>query len=455
MKSFKILTVIILCLNYCISIAQTDTNRNLKLNPSISKIYILEIKNEVDLAMSMYVKRGILEAENNNANGILLHINTFGGRLDAATDIKDALLNTKINVYSFVDKRAISAGSLICLTAKKIAMSQGSSIGAATPVLGDGVKASEKVVSYMRGEMRSTAQKNNRNPIIAEAMVDENISLNDSLKKVGQLLTLTTDEAVGVGYCDTVAIDIIDALNKFGVNNSVLVKVDSSWDETLIRIVTKPFVNSLLIMLGLGGLFYGIKTGHFGVIAAVGFLSLALFFGAQYIVKLTNVIEIAMFVVGVLLLILEIFIIPGVGVTGFAGVLLVISSIFLAMLGSFNLVDSNTLKGPIYSLAGGFVGFSIIIYFIIKYMPTSKAFGMLTLQTVQSSKDGFLAVEDFKSMIGKSGIVISTLRPAGVAMFDSKKYDVVSEGDFINKKEKVEIIQIEGRRIVVRKNIPF
>ena len=126
---------------------------------------------------------------------------------------------------------------------------------------------------------------------------------------------------VGVGYCDTVAIDIIDALNKFGVNNSVLVKVDSSWDETLIRIVTKPFVNSLLIMLGLGGLFYGIKTGHFGVIAAVGFLSLALFFGAQYIVKLTNVIEIAMFVVGVLLLILEIFIIPGVGVTGFAGVL--------------------------------------------------------------------------------------------------------------------------------------
>lgn len=162
-----------------------------------------------------------------------------------------------------------------------------------------------------------------------------------------------------------------------------------------------------------------------------------------------------MFVVGVLLLILEIFIIPGVGVTGFAGVLLVISSIFLAMLGSFNLVDSNTLKGPIYSLAGGFVGFSIIIYFIIKYMPTSKAFGMLTLQTVQSSKDGFLAVEDFKSMIGKSGIVISTLRPAGVAMFDSKKYDVVSEGDFINKKEKVEIIQIEGRRIVVRKNIPF
>lgn len=405
--------------------------------------------------MSMYVKRGILEAENNNANGILLHINTFGGRLDAATDIKDALLNTKINVYSFVDKRAISAGSLICLTAKKIAMSQGSSIGAATPVLGDGVKASEKVVSYMRGEMRSTAQKNNRNPIIAEAMVDENISLNDSLKKVGQLLTLTTDEAVGVGYCDTVAIDIIDALNKFGVNNSVLVKVDSSWDETLIRIVTKPFVNSLLIMLGLGGLFYGIKTGHFGVIAAVGFLSLALFFGAQYIVKLTNVIEIAMFVVGVLLLILEIFIIPGVGVTGFAGVLLVISSIFLAMLGSFNLVDSNTLKGPIYSLAGGFVGFSIIIYFIIKYMPTSKAFGMLTLQTVQSSKDGFLAVEDFKSMIGKSGIVISTLRPAGVAMFDSKKYDVVSEGDFINKKEKVEIIQIEGRRIVVRKNIPF
>lgn len=291
MKSFKILTVIILCLNYCISIAQTDTNRNLKLNPSISKIYILEIKNEVDLAMSMYVKRGILEAENNNANGILLHINTFGGRLDAATDIKDALLNTKINVYSFVDKRAISAGSLICLTAKKIAMSQGSSIGAATPVLGDGVKASEKVVSYMRGEMRSTAQKNNRNPIIAEAMVDENISLNDSLKKVGQLLTLTTDEAVGVGYCDTVAIDIIDALNKFGVNNSVLVKVDSSWDETLIRIVTKPFVNSLLIMLGLGGLFYGIKTGHFGVIAAVGFLSLALFLGLNILLNLQMLLK--------------------------------------------------------------------------------------------------------------------------------------------------------------------
>lgn len=432
-----------------------DSSANSSTKNSIDpkgKVFIIEINSDIDLATSLYVKRAVEDAENSHCDAVLLHINTFGGRLDAATEIKDALLNTKLKVLAYVDKRAISAGALICLTAEKIAMSPGASIGAATPVYQDGERASEKVVSYMRGEMRSTAERHNRNPQIAEAMVDENVELADSIKKIGELLSLTTHEAMRLGYCDYEANNLQNAISQFGYSNSNTIKSEANWNETIVGFFTSPIVNGILIMLGLAGLFYGIKTGHLGLVAGIGFLCLALFFGFQYIVKLTDFIEIIMFIVGVALLLLEIFIIPGVGITGLLGVLLIIGSLFMSMLGGFNLIDTHTLQAPIYSLAGAFIGFGVLMFLIIKYMPTSKAFGLLSLQTEQSSKDGFVSSTDYSWLLGLTGKTLTKLRPAGIVEFGNEKFDVISDGDFIDQGVKVVVIKAQAGKIVVRKS---
>jgi membrane-bound serine protease (ClpP class) len=234
-------------------------------------VYVLEISGEVDQGLPPYVRRIFAEAEEARAGAVVLHVNTFGGRIDVATELRDIILNSKIPTIAYVDHRAISAGALITLAADSIAMAPGSTIGAATPVYESGEKASEKVVSYMRSEMRSTAEQNQRDPAIAEAMVDEALTLGDSsLKRSGQLLTLTTTEALRVDYCDAEAASLADALERFGFAGRPIVTTAPTWSENLVAFLTSPMVNSILIMLGLGGLFYGIKTGHFGAVATVG-----------------------------------------------------------------------------------------------------------------------------------------------------------------------------------------
>jgi membrane-bound serine protease (ClpP class) len=198
-----------------------------ELEAQEQKVYVIEITNEVDLGLPPYVRRVLDEARQHDGAAVVLHVNTFGGRVDVATELKDAILNSKIPVLAYVDKRAISAGALITLCASKIAMAPGGTIGAATPVYGSGEKASEKVVSYMRSEMRATAEHNKRDPKIAEAMVDEDLILADSmLKKKGQLLTLTTEEALKVGYCDIEASSLEEALALFGYENPAIIRSD-------------------------------------------------------------------------------------------------------------------------------------------------------------------------------------------------------------------------------------
>lgn len=416
-------------------------------------VYVIEISEEVDKGLGPYVERVIAEADKNPGSIILLHVDTFGGEVAIATQIKDAVIDAKAPTIAFVDKRAISAGALITLSADKIAMAPGSSIGAATPVYQTGEKASEKVVSYMRGEMRATAERTGRNPMIAEAMVDEELTLADSgLKQAGKLLTLTTAEAMRVGYCDAEAENIQEALGAFGYTDVTIIQGEMNWAESLVRILTSPFISSLLIMLGLGGLFYGIKTGHFGAVAILGVSSIALFFGAQYLVDLANALEIAMFVFGVVLLLVEIFVIPGFGVVGVSGIVLLMASLFLALIGNFDLISMDSLTAPLYTLAGAMLGLGVLVWMMIKYLPNSSSFRRFVLYGESVGGDTFSeAEESIARLLGEGGEAMTTLRPAGIATIRGERVDVVSSGEFIPAGTPVRVVYVEGRKVVVER----
>ncbi|MEJ5305501.1 MAG: NfeD family protein [Ignavibacteria bacterium] len=417
------------------------------------KVYLIDISGDIDLGIAPYVERVIKEAEENNASAIVLMVNTFGGRVDAATQIRDAIINIKILTISYVNKRAISAGALISIAAKKIVMSPGSTIGATTVVDQSGTKATEKYQSYMRSEMRSTAERNGRRPDIAEAMVDEKIVVKDfpELDDSTKLLTLTTEEAVKVGYCDFVASDLKELLTHFDLQNSEIISSEINWAEKVVRFLSNPIISGILIMLGILGLLTEIKTPGWGIAGTIGLISLALFFGTNYILQLANIWEILIFIIGLALLLIEIFYIPGFGLAGILGIIMMVGAIFFSLIGDFPIVSENEISNALIQLAAALVASVIFLFILWKFLPGVPVWGRLILSTSETQNEGFVSNPDLSFLVGKKGKAISLLRPAGIALIDGKRYDVVSEGEFIKKDEEIIVTEVIGSKIIVKK----
>jgi len=299
--------------------------------------------------------------------------------------------------------------------------------------------------------MRSLAETYHRRPDIAEAMVDEDMTLTDSTatldKPKGKLLTLTTDEAVKVGYCDTIATSIADALDKFGFKNAVVVTTEESWSENLVKFFTSPVVSGLLILIGLTGLFYAFKTGHFSWIAAVAILSFALFFGAAYIAKLATILVILSFLAGIVFLIIEIATpIPTFGIAGIIGIVLAIGALFYALAGNFRTGNTTTAT---LTLSASIAGFIVLVIFMIRTLPKSTLWSKFILTHEEKPSQGYITTVDFTSYVGKSGESLTHLRPSGIAVIDGARLDVVSEGEYIPAKTSIKVIRVEGARIIV------
>lgn len=418
-----------------------------------NKVYVIDISGDIDLGLAPYVQRIVNEAEEQKAKAIILKVNTFGGRVDAATQIRDAIINSKVLTIAFIDKRAISAGALISISAKKIVMSPGSTIGATTVVDQAGSKAAEKYQSYMRSEMRSTAERNGRRPDIAEAMVDERVIIKDfpELDDSTKLLTLTTEEAQKVGYCDFVANDLNEVLKHFNLDDAELIYTEVNWAEDIVRFLSNPIVSSLLIMLGILGLLTEIKTPGWGVAGTIGLISLALFFGTGYILQLANIWEILVFIVGLALLMIEIFYIPGFGLLGILGIILMIGSIFFGLIGDFPIISENQISNALIQLAASLVASIVFLFILWKFLPGVPIWGRLILSTSENQTEGFISNPDFTFLVGKRGKALTLLRPAGIALIDNKRYDVISEGEFISKDEDIEVVEVVGSKIVVKK----
>ena len=414
------------------------------------KVFLAEITGEIDPRMAPYISRVVSDAENNGAEAIIFRINTFGGRVDAATQIKDAIIESPLLTIAFINNRAISAGSLIALSCRKICMVPGSSIGAATVVDQSGQKQSEKYQSFMRSEMRSTAERNGRRTDVVQGMVDENIlvpGINDNNK----LITLTSEEAKKYGIADTLVYNLNDCLSAFGLRDAQVIKVSSNWAEDLVGFLNQPLISSILIMLGLVGIFAEIKSPGFGFPVIIGVISLLLFFGSSYILQLASIINIVLFIIGIMLLLLEIFVIPGFAITGVIGIILIIGSIFLSLIGN-NLPywDSGAVSKAVIQLSASLLFAFILIYILAKFLPKSSAFSRLVLSNEEKADQGFVSYPSEKELLGLEGIALTTLRPAGSAEFNGQKYDVVADWEYIPKGNKVKVIRVEGIKVVVK-----
>ncbi|HOJ18891.1 MAG: nodulation protein NfeD [Ignavibacteriales bacterium] len=413
-------------------------------------VFHAKIEGEIDLGLTPYIKRVIKDAENAGAKAIIFEINTFGGRVDAATQIKDAILESKVLTIAYINKRAISAGALIALSCKKIVMVKGSSMGATTVVDQTGEKQSEKYQSYMRSEMRSTAERNGRRTDIAEGMVDERIVV-EGLVDSTQLITLTSDEARKFGYADTVVSSFVEMLKAYNLDERVVTVTETNWAEDFVRFLGNPIVSSLLMMIGMIGMYTEIKTPGWGVAGTVALIAFALFFGSAVILELASMLEILIFIFGVILLLVEIFVIPGFGIAGIGGILLIVISLFLALIDTTFYFDTELIFVAIIQLAAALGGGLIIIAMLLKYLPKSSTFHQFILDDATSRSEGFVSNPEHSELTGEEGEALTDLRPSGIVVIKSKRYDVVTEGDYIQKGSRIKVSRVEGVKIIVQK----
>ena len=299
-------------------------------------VYVIPIEGTIDLGLAPFLTRTIREAQRAGAAAVLLDINTFGGRVDAAVAMRDTLVNAPVRTIAFINPRAISAGALIALATETIVMADGGTIGAATPVVSGGSEpqvADEKSVSYVRKEFGATAERRGRPPQFAEAMVDADVEITGVVNK-GKLLTLTTSEALTHKVANFTADTLDEALAVTGLRDAVVRAASQTWAETFVRFITNPVVSSLLMTIGMLGLLIEIRTPGFALPGTIGLLSLGLFFWGHWIVQLAGWEELLLVATGVVLLAVEIFIIPGFGVAGVGGILALAVGLGLTLVGA-------------------------------------------------------------------------------------------------------------------------
>ncbi|MDH3733202.1 MAG: ATP-dependent Clp protease proteolytic subunit [Gemmatimonadota bacterium] len=405
------------------------------------------ITGTIELGLAPFVARSLTEAEAAGASAVILDLDTPGGRVDAAWKIIDDVREADIPVYAYVNRRALSAGAMIALAADRLYMRPGSTIGAATPVVGDGQKASEKMVSAMRSEFRALAEQRGFDPRLAEAMVDESVEV-EGVVDAGKLLTLTTDEAIELGVAHAEVEDLADLLNLVELPAAATVDSTPNWAEAIVRFLTNPAVAPMLLSLGFLGLLIEIRTPTFGVAGAIGLGALAAFFGAHHLVHLAGMEEIILFAAGVVLVAVEVFVIPGTGIVGFLGGGAIITGAALGMVGQ---VPS---AGDIVN-AAGLVALSLILvavagWALLRYLPSSRRLSGVFLRDSTSRDTGYLSAPEREDLVGATGIAVTDLRPAGTAVVGEERIDVVTEGPWISADTPIEILRAESYRHIVR-----
>lgn len=410
-------------------------------------VYRIEVSGTIEGGLAPYTARALREAQEANASAVFLDINTPGGRIDAAEMMADAIRATTIPVYAFVNPRAYSAGALIALATDGIYMTPGAVLGAATPVDGQGTKLAEKYVSAMRAEFRALAEQQGLDPRIAEAMVDDKLGV-PGLLEPGKLLTLSTAEALKVGYAKAEVRSQADLLNQLGLAGAEVVSVGVNWAESLVRFLTNPLVAPLLLSMGLLGLVFEIKTGAFGLGGVLSLLSLGLFFGSHYLVGLAGWEEVILLLGGLMAIAVEIFVLPGFGVAGILGVVLLVLAVVLAMLGS--LPSFQDVVQSLAVLVTALILTAAVFIAWIRHLPNSTRFRGLILADGLNASDGFVSAKVRPELVGLEARAVTDLRPAGTVVVNDERIDVVTEGDFIQIGSTVQIIRAEGHRHVVR-----
>jgi len=415
-------------------------------------VFVIPISGMIDNPLSRYVERALEDASARGAGLVIFDVDTFGGLLDAADQIRKALLDVDVPTVAFIDKNAASAGALISYAADRIVMVPGASIGAATVVEGVGGEAApDKYQSYMRSLMRATAEANGRDPQIAEAMVDENLVV-EGVSEAGQVLTLSTGEAIKWRVADAEMESIDQLLAFYRLESAERVEHQLSSTERLLRFFASPVVQSILMLMMLGGLYFELQSPGVGFPGMIALFGAAVFFGPHYLLGLVESWEILLFAVGIILLLIEIFVIPGFGIVGISGLAAVIVALGVSLIGNigFSFPSGEDISSAILTMASTMVMLVILLASAGRWLPKSDRFGQLVLTPTLSRETGHTFADSHVEWIGRKGTALTALRPSGTAAIDNERIDVVTSGEYIEKGEAIEVVDVHGSRVRVR-----
>lgn len=453
------------------------------------KVYILPVSGTVEPGMAAYVHRALAEIKKDKDALVLLKMDTFGGRVDAALDIVEAVSSLPgERTFAFVEKRAISAGALIALSAGSIVMKENTLIGDCAPMIqtGEGMKeAGEKMQTVLRAQFRTLARRNGYPQVLAEAMVskemevyrvvqngearymertayeeltpEEKAGITDKKTVVskGLLLTMDDKEAADLGFSKASVKDMESALAALGLAGHQRIDVRESWSETFVRML-QPFL-PILMLIGIGAIYAEIKAPGFGIPGITGIVCLGLVFFNQYLVGLASYTELLVLIIGVLLLGVEVFVLPGFGIAGVTGLAVIAMGLILSFQG-FVFPDPSMPweAGLMLKNAGrvmaSFAGAFLVSFFLIRFV-LPRFSKVVKGPYLSASLEGARADshEAMTVAAGDTGIALTPLRPSGKIRTTAGKVDAMTQGDFIGPSEKVVVVSVSQNHVIVQK----
>lgn len=425
---------------------------------SIQKIYLLPVKEEIAAPVRKIVLDGLQEAQDIGADVVIIEMDTYGGAVDAADDIRTAILNIDIPVWVFIENNAASAGAFIAIACDQIYMKPGATMGAATVVGADGEKVDEKYQSFMRAKMRETAVQNGRNPSIAEAMVDGSVSVpgvNDS----GKVVSLTSEEALRVGFSNGTYNSLDELLAAKDLQQAEQVVFDSGGIKSMVLFFLRPEVSGILLSVILLGIFFELQSPGIGLPGLAALIAAVLFFVPSYLEGLALYWEILLFLIGLGLLALEILVLPGFGIAGIAGGILMLFSLVLSITENlpenpefgFSAPDPNGLVQSVWILVLALAGSLGLALILMKFIPQTSMFKRVAVHSELSSKTGFTSSASLNlNLIGKEGRALSPLRPTGLVQIEGKEWEARSLSGWIDRGKEIKVIQKENNILLVQ-----
>lgn len=419
-------------------------------------VFYFKLDDDIMPAAERLLEAAYEQAEEANADYMLMELNTFGGRVDVADRMRTLVMNAPFTTVVWVNNNAASAGALISIAHDSIYMMKGASMGAATVVSGeDGTQMPDKYQSYMRSTMRSTAEAKGRDPRIAEAMVDDRIEIEGIIDS-GYTLTFTADEALVHGFANGLADNKTEVLTQIGVTDHKLVEYEAGPMEGIIAFLLHPAVSSILMMMIFMGLFFELQTPGVGFPLAAAITGAVLYFAPLYLEGLADHWEILIFLVGVVLMAIEVFVIPGFGAAGIAGIVLMSTGLVLALVGNINFDFTFVPSGDIaFALARVVAPLALILILFFVFsdrIMNSKSLSRLVLTDSLTVESGSTtSIKGLQELVGSTGKAATDLRPTGKVEIADERYEASTDGELIEKGNAIIVVRSRGNYIEVKK----
>lgn len=411
----------------------------------IAPVYVIPVDQKIETGLEKFMKRGFKEAEKMNAGLIVLDINTPGGLVSTAQNIGKMIRESKIETVAYIRGNAASAGSYIALNADKIAMSPGSMIGAAAMVDGTGKRVEDpKLVAAWKSEMAAAAESSGRNAKIAAGMADINMVVDmpeiGETKEKGEIIALSSEQALKVGYADKIASSPEEVVSWMGYANDDLIQVERTGAEKIAAFLTHPVVMTILLFLGIAGIVIELIVPGFGVPGIIGVAAFVLYFFGNYVAGFAGNETWLLFIVGLILMILEMFV-PSFGILGVLGAISLVAGVVRA---------AYDTSHAMVSLGIAFIAALIVVVIVAFIFKERGIWNRFILKESLTKEQGYVPTEAREFLVGKEGVSVTPLRPAGTVLIDGERVDVVTEGEFVPTDTAVTVIHVEGARIVVK-----